>query len=297
MSEKANSNALVSIVIPCYKGARFLPEAIQSCQKQTHRNLEIIVVDDASPDDCARIAEDFARLDPRVRVVRRSANGGVSRAFNTGYSEAKGDYQTRLAQDDLFQEDAVSIMVRHLEQHPQAGLVYCDQQYINEQGEFLSRAHLPGPDQLLEAGNKFGLCFLWRKGIWEKVGGFNPQFDTAEDYDYLIRVHQEFSITHCSGSAPLFMRVHSGMGSQLFAARQELLGASVFARHCPNPIIRRKKLSQGHFNAGYIYRETGRLRDAGKQFLAAIWYWPFDARPYRSLVGLLLGAFAQRDSK
>src|SRR5437868_315064 len=98
---------LVSIVIPCYKGEKFLAQSIESCQRQTYPNIEILVVDDASPDRCAEIAADFADRDPRIRVLRRPQNGRVSRAFNTGYEAACGEYFTRLAQDDVFCDDAV----------------------------------------------------------------------------------------------------------------------------------------------------------------------------------------------
>ena len=75
---------LVSVVIPCYKGERYLAQAIESCLRQTHRELEVIVVDDASPTPDAAIAERFAAADPRVRVVRRAENGMISRALNSG---------------------------------------------------------------------------------------------------------------------------------------------------------------------------------------------------------------------
>jgi glycosyltransferase involved in cell wall biosynthesis len=90
-------SGLVSIVIPVYGGTRFLGEAIESCLAQTYRDIEIIVVDDASPDESAEIAEGYARRDARVRLVRRAINGGVSRAFNSGFDVARGEYLTRLA--------------------------------------------------------------------------------------------------------------------------------------------------------------------------------------------------------
>src|SRR5438477_12732943 len=83
---------LVSVVIPCYNGAAFLAEAIESCLRQTYRDLEIIVVDDASPDHCAEIAGRYAAADSRVRVLRRARNGGVSSALNTGFRRARGEY-------------------------------------------------------------------------------------------------------------------------------------------------------------------------------------------------------------
>src|SRR6516165_8538835 len=76
---------LVSVVIPCFRGERFLAKAVESCLGQAYPLIEIIVVDDASPDSCAAIAERYALADGRVRVVRRPSNGGVSRAFNSGY--------------------------------------------------------------------------------------------------------------------------------------------------------------------------------------------------------------------
>src|SRR4051794_7714636 len=103
---------LVSVVIPFYKGERFLAQAIESCLRQTHRELDVILVDDASPDGCAAIAERYAQRDSRVRLVRRATNGGIARAFNTGFDAARGEYLTRLAQDDLMHDDAVAIMAR-----------------------------------------------------------------------------------------------------------------------------------------------------------------------------------------
>src|SRR3954470_14326108 len=125
---------LVSIIIPCYGGARFLPEAIESCLRQTHRELEVIVVDDSSPDDSAAVAQSYAASDSRVRLIRRPQNGGVSRALNTGLEAARGAYLTRLAQDDLFDESAIGVMQKHLMERPEAGLVYCDYYVINDRG-------------------------------------------------------------------------------------------------------------------------------------------------------------------
>ena len=231
MNTPSAARPLVSIVVPCYKGERFLAATLESCLRQTHRELEVIVVDDASPDCCAEIAEGFANRDPRFRLIRQSVNGGVSRAFNAGFAAAKGGFMTRLAQDDLFREDAVEMMVCHLEQHPEAGLVYCDEQRIDEAGKVVGQIPRPEPDRIREGGNRFGLCFLWRRAVWEQVGSFDPRFDTAEDFDFLLRVCEHVAISKCRDGAPFFMRQHAGMGSRVFAAKQEVLGAQILARH------------------------------------------------------------------
>src|SRR5271166_1173881 len=197
---------LVSIIIPCYRGSRFLAEAIESCLRQTHRELEVIVVDDASPDDCAAIAERYVRSDDRVSLIRRPENGGVSRAFNSGLEAARGDYLSRLAQDDVFGESAMEVMLRHLQERPEAGLVYCDFQVIDERGEVKRRVHLPEPDEVLSIRNRLCLCVMWRRAVWEMVGGFDPRFDTAEDFEYWLRIAQWFPITKCPGVAPFCAR-------------------------------------------------------------------------------------------
>ena len=126
---------LVTIVIPCYRGARWLGDAIESCLAQSYNNLEVIVVDDASPDSCATIAERCARADPRLRLIRRARNGGVARAFNSGFEASFGEFLTRLAQDDLFEPDAVERMVAALRaKGPRAGVAYCNCATIDEAG-------------------------------------------------------------------------------------------------------------------------------------------------------------------
>ena len=82
--------------------------------RQTFADFEVIIVDDASPDGCWRIAESYAARDRRVRVIRHEINRGVSGAFNTGFNAARGRYFTRLAQDDVFAEEALGVLVEYL---------------------------------------------------------------------------------------------------------------------------------------------------------------------------------------
>ena len=212
---------LVSIVIPCYKGSRFLAETIESCLKQTYRDIEVIVVDDASPQNDTEIAAACADRDSRVRVVRRETNGGVSRAYNSGYEVARGEYFTRLSQDDLFREDAIEIMLRHLQAAPpEVGLVYCDMQKVNENGRWLSRwnqaddpylaaphaeiASLPDESALFPT-QEVGLCVMWRQSVFEAVGPFRPRYDFAEDYDFYLRVSRKYRLAKCGDEAPFFL--------------------------------------------------------------------------------------------
>ena len=96
-----SENALVSIVLPVYNGARFLAEAIQSCLAQTYPHWELIVVDDCSTDDSPQIVAGFAADDARIRVIRHAHNRKLPGALNTGFDAARGEYLTWTSDDNL----------------------------------------------------------------------------------------------------------------------------------------------------------------------------------------------------
>ncbi len=277
---------LVSIIIPCYRGSRFLAEAIESCLRQTHRELEIIVVDDASPDQCAEIGDRYAQTDARVRVIRRAENGGVSRAFNTGFEAAQGAYLTRLAQDDHFGESAIEVMLRHLRQNPDAGLVYCDSHVIDEHGTVIGRCTVPEPDKVLSFRNGVGLCVMWRRTVWEKVGGFDPRFDTAEDFEYWLRISQAFPLTKCPDVAPFYQRNHGHMASVLHFEKQERATIAAVRSRFPTGGSLRQRLLKPKALAYAIFSASNDCsRGGGKQISAlarlfrSFLLWPFPFGP------------------
>lgn len=277
---------LVSIVIPCYKGERYLIEAIESCLRQTYNCLEVIVVDDASPDHCAEIGDRYGKQDKRVHVIRRERNGGISAALNTGYSAARGEFFTRLAQDDVFRQDAILLMKDKLDMDQDAGLVYCDMQFIDELGRSLGVQHVKEPQEALATGNDVGICVMWRKSVWDAVGMFGSEFDTSEDYEYWLRVARQFKIAKIADEAPFFSRLHDEQGSRRFQARQVLTFGLIQARYCGSWWRACRFKSQGYFEAGFVYREQGAFGLALCHSLAAIGWWPFTLRNYRCLLGV-----------
>jgi glycosyltransferase involved in cell wall biosynthesis len=245
--------SLVSVVIPCYKGERFLAEAIESCVAQSYPLLEIIVVDDASPDSCAAIAERYALADDRVRVVRRSCNGGVSRAFNSGFDVARGEYLTRLAQDDAFEPDAIARLVTGLcAGGPATGLAYCDYCKIDEAGKVVGQSLTAEPADALKYSNEIGLCVMWTRDVWETIGGFNPDFDAAEDFEYWLRAAERFSLVKIPGPPALRIRIHAGMGTVQFAEKQ------VAAYH--NALINRARRGRFRFDRQWAERRIALAR-------------------------------------
>lgn len=104
---------LISIVVPVYKVEEYLDRCLNSICKQTYRHLEIICVDDGSPDRSIDILRDYAARDGRIKIIRQ-ANGGLSAARNSGLAVAKGEWITFVDSDDWIEESAYEECVTHL---------------------------------------------------------------------------------------------------------------------------------------------------------------------------------------
>jgi glycosyltransferase involved in cell wall biosynthesis len=135
------SNDLVSVIVPTYNRAYCLPLALDSALRQTHSNLEVIVIDDGSSDDTRDLIERRYSRDPRVRYVYQE-NAGVTKARNHGLSLAQGDYVALLDSDDYWQPWKIELQVACLEAHPELGMVWTEMEAIDPDGAVISPAYL-----------------------------------------------------------------------------------------------------------------------------------------------------------
>ena len=103
---------LVSIIVPVYKVEKYLKDCVDSVRNQTYNNLEIILVDDGSPDNCGQMCDQYAAEDPRVRVVHKR-NGGLSDARNAGMASSNGDYLCFVDSDDVLNRNAAQVMLKY----------------------------------------------------------------------------------------------------------------------------------------------------------------------------------------
>ena len=101
---------LISVIIPVYNVEKYLPECIESVLKQTHTNLEIILVDDGSPDNSPQICDEYAQKDSRIKVIHKE-NGGVSSARNEGLKIAKGEWISFIDADDWVEKNFCEILL------------------------------------------------------------------------------------------------------------------------------------------------------------------------------------------
>ena len=107
-------NPIVSIIVPIYNVEEYIHECVDHLLNQTYPHLEIILVDDASPDNCPQICEEYAMKDPRIRVLHKP-NGGLSDARNAGMAIATGEYFVFVDSDDYIVNDAVEQLVYMVE--------------------------------------------------------------------------------------------------------------------------------------------------------------------------------------
>ena len=133
--------ARISIIVPVYKVEKYLVRCIESIRRQTYSNLEIILVDDGSPDLCPYICDEYAKKDKRIVVIHKE-NGGLSDARNAGIEIAKGEYIGFIDSDDYIHQNMYESLLKTLIEN-QADIVVCDvekvydeRQMIRDEGKF-----------------------------------------------------------------------------------------------------------------------------------------------------------------
>jgi glycosyltransferase involved in cell wall biosynthesis len=187
------SQPLISIILPTYNGSRYLREAIDSCMAQTYGNWELIVVDDCSTDSTPSIVAEYVSSDPRIKSIRHEVNKKLPAALNTGHAAARGDYLTWTSDDNRLLPPAIEEMTRFLQDNPGVGLVYTDCIMIDEVGRYLWD-YPAQPASRLAYMNALGGCFLYRRQVYETLGGYDEELFLAEDYEYWLRAYRKFEL-------------------------------------------------------------------------------------------------------
>jgi len=197
----------ISVIVPVYKGERFLADALDSVAAQTYAPLETIVVDDGSPDASAEIAA--AR--PGVRLVRQS-NQGVAAARNAGLAAARGELLAFLDQDDEWLPGKLARQVAHLLEHPDVAIVLTHMHHV-----LVEDTPRPGwfrPDWLSEPQQGFTpSVWLVRREAFELVGAFDTGYEVACDSDWLARAKDAGLRQAMLEDALVRWRVHGANGT------------------------------------------------------------------------------------
>lgn len=183
----------VSILVPVHNtDERWLRDALNSVFSQTYPHWELCLADDASTAGHVRpILQEYRALDSRVKVIFRRQGGHISAASNSALSLASGDFIALLDHDDELAPNALYEVVKLLNEHPDADLIYSDEDKIDVNGHHTEPYFKPGwsPSLLLNMNYITHLAVLRRQLVLE-VGGFRDQFVGSQDHDLFLRVSE-----------------------------------------------------------------------------------------------------------
>ena len=184
---------LVSVVLPCYNGADFIADAIDSVRAQTYPAVELIVVDDGSTDASGEIAAAHHEV-----TLLRQPRGGLSAARNAGWRTARGDLIVFLDADDRLLPTALAVGAAALKEHSHCAFVYGRYRLIGRDGKPMppvaARTVTEQHYIAMLRSNYIGMhaAVMYRRSILEELGGFRVALPRCEDYDMYLRVLRRY---------------------------------------------------------------------------------------------------------
>ena len=207
----------VSVICTAYNHADYVAEALQSVADQTHPNVELIVIDNASTDHTTDQIRGFCAKNPAVQFIQNPANAGLCRAFNQGLALAKGQYVIDLSADDVLLPGRLARQTDLFERLPaRYGVLFSNAAHIDDAGQFIG-THFPVNEQgkttvTVPTGNVFAevlrryfICtptMMIRRTVLDDLGGYDETL-AYEDFDFWVRsarryhyAYQDEVLTH-----------------------------------------------------------------------------------------------------
>jgi glycosyltransferase involved in cell wall biosynthesis len=186
----------VSVVIPCYNLARFLPEAIDSVLNQTMKDYEIIILDDNSTDDTAEVAEKYIKArefnDAQISYFKNEKNMHVSYTRNKGIAASSGKYILCLDADDMLTPNTLEVLSNWLDEDRRLHLAYGGLQIMSESGQIREGRHewpvLFDLNKQITNQNCVPTVCMFRRQAWERAGGYRMGINPVEDADLWTRM-------------------------------------------------------------------------------------------------------------
>ena len=281
----------VSVIIPTHNRARLLPRAARSVLNQTFRELELIVVDDASSDDTRQVVA--ALDDPRVRYIRHDRNRGAPEARNTGIEAARGKYIAFQDSDDEWLPEKLEKQMAVFKPGSDADVVYCSM-LLEQAGSTIT---IPGAGitvlqgdvlpQLLAGNFVSTQTLLLRRECLEKVGGFDTRLPRFQDWELVIRLAETYRFQFVNETLVRAYETPGNISSNNAAGARAMeiileKHRRIFNRH---PAARARHL----FFLGNIACLEGSIRDGRAYLFNAVKLRPWRWKTWSALALTLLG--------
>jgi Glycosyl transferase family 2 len=212
----------VSVIIPSYRYGALLEGCVRSVLDQRGVDVEILIVDDCSPDDTADVARRLAAADPRVAFRRHEVNRGLIATANEGLEWAAGDYVLLLSADDVLVPGCLARAAEVMEAHPQVGLVYGRPLYAREGEPFpVPRGRWRGTDVWVGAEWIARRCrtghncisspeAVVRTSVQRAVGGYDAACTHTSDLNLWLRIAAVADVAYVRGAPQAIYRIHAG---------------------------------------------------------------------------------------
>lgn len=176
------SEPIISIVIPCYNHGQYIDEAIQSVEEYKEKNYEIIIVNDGSTDEFTN--QRLKELKAKGYHVIFQDNQGLGATRNNAIRLAKGKYILPLDADNKIKPDLISKGIKILDANSSISIVYSDRQIFGNSKEIVKTGRFELP--FLLKGNYIDTCAVYRKKVWDDVGGYDETLRAWEDWDFWL---------------------------------------------------------------------------------------------------------------
>lgn len=233
----------LSVVMPNYNHARFLPESLDAILNQCYSPMEVIVMDDASTDNSVEVIENFVRRDPRVRLVRNERNVGVEQTVNRLLELASGEYVYSPSADDRVLPGFFEKSMRLLAQHPEAGLCSTVGRLIGEQGEDRGVRCLPvisgrpryfSPEEVRRTLVNYGRWIdpgsvIYRLDALKREAGYVQELGSFADTFANLVLSLRYGACFVPEPLHCWRQMRMGYGSSLAADWEALLEKSLLA--------------------------------------------------------------------
>ena len=209
----------VSVVIPCYNYGRFLESCVGSVLSQEDVDVDVLIVDDCSPDGSADVADAIAAKDRRVRVHRNEVNLGHIATYNAGFARVDGTYVLLLSADDMLTQGALSRAARLMEANPSVGFAYGWSIEFSEEPPPPARTQTrswsvwKGADWLEDNCRRASNVIkssdaLVRRSVLEQVGGYRQDLPHSGDHEWWMRAAQAGDVGMVCGVDQYYYRIH-----------------------------------------------------------------------------------------
>jgi len=263
---------LVTFLITTYNSEKWIAECLNSVLNQTHKNLQVLIIDDGSEDSTVEIVLSFNDL--RIELYKKN-HTGISSSINYAINKIKSDFVARLDSDDLCEKERISKQLKFFNENKSYGIIGSNFILVNEEGQQIDKIRNPEKhEDILEQLPR--RCCIWngsvliRKDIINQLDGYNEKRVTGEDWDFFLRaigLTKFYNIQEFLSSKRIHPASISFSDSAFKETEDILLSFNNFVIKKSED---KKSIGKANFNIGYHYYYENKFKTANEYFEKAL---------------------------